>query len=35
MFHHQTALNGAILEGASRVFNNYGGSVMADFLDIN
>lgn len=34
MFHHKTALNMAILEGVTKVFNNYGGSVMADFLDI-
>jgi hypothetical protein len=35
MFHHKTALNHAILEGACKVFNQYGGSAMMDFLDIN
>lgn len=34
MFNHKIALNGAILEGASKVFNQYGGFTMSDFLDI-
>lgn len=34
MFNHNEALNSAILEGATKVYNQYGGFCISDSLDI-